>query len=309
MARVLRTPDSCFERLPDYPFEPNYFMLNDGRLGELRLHYLDEGPKDGPVVLLMHGEPSWSFLYRKMIPPLVNAGFRVLAPDLIGFGKSDKPTRKSDYTYQRHVDWMMHWLIGMNVENVTLFCQDWGGLIGLRLVAKQPEWFDQLIISNTALPDGIIPMAKEFSAWVLYSKFSPRFPIGGVLQKGTARTISKDVEHAYDAPFPNNRYKAGARIFPRLVPTSEKDIGARDNQQAWRVLEQFEKPVMTLFGDSDPVTGNWAEVFQSRIPGARGQPHRIIEAGGHFIQEDAGPELAEALIDFVRMTRAGRAAS
>lgn len=300
MTAVLRTPDTRFADLPDYPFAPNYLEIVDDRLGALRLHYLDEGPRDGPIILLMHGEPSWSYLYRKMIPPLVDAGFRCIAPDLIGFGKSDKPTQKSDYSYARHVGWMCSFLTQLDLSEVTLFCQDWGGLLGLRVVAAHSGRFARLVISNTALPEGSLGEFNiAFTNWRLFAKYAPVLPIGRILNKGSARGCDAATRAAYDAPFPNRRYKAGARIFPQLVPTSPDDPGAIDNRAAWKVLERFSGPVLTLFGDADPVTLGWEKRFQARIPGACGQPHQIIGNAGHFIQEDAPVELTNAIIAFM----------
>lgn len=249
----------------------------------------------------MHGEPSWSYLYRRMIPPIAGAGFRVIAPDLIGFGKSDKPTDRSVFSYRRHVDWMVAFLKALNLKNVTLFCQDWGGLIGLRLVAEETPRFSRLVISNTGLPEGG-PMPKEFMRWRAFSRRFPVFPVGRIIQFATARPVSKAVRQAYDAPFPNGQYKAAARAFPSLVPISPEDPGAIDNRAAWKVLETFPGPVLTLFGDRDPVTKGWDEVAQGRFAGAKGQPHKTISNAGHFIQEDAGAELAEEVIAFIRNT-------
>jgi haloalkane dehalogenase len=299
MSDILRTPDHCFSALQDYPFSPNYLMIDDDHLGALRMHYLDVGPTDNPIILLLHGEPSWSYLYRKMIPLLVARGFRCIAPDLIGFGKSDKPVRKSDYSYRRHVDWMSDFLEKIDLCDATLFCQDWGGLIGLRLVAAFPDRFARLVISNTGLPEGIDgEFNRAFTNWRFFATYSPLFPIGAVLNKGSAKGVNAAARAAYDAPFPDRRYKAGARIFPRLVPTNPQDPGAIDNRAAWAVLEKYDRPVLTLFGDSDPVTLGWEKRFQVRIPGARGQPHAIIKNAGHFIQEDAPDELVNAITAF-----------
>ncbi len=212
--KAIRTPEERFENLPDYNFQPNYLDVEDG----LRLHYLDEGDKNGKVVLLLHGEPSWSYLYRKMIPVLAKAGFRVLAPDLIGFGKSDKPTEQSDYTYQKHIDWMKSFIQQLDLSGITLFCQDWGGLIGLRLAAEMDERFDRIMASNTALPIGNVEMPKSFLQWLEFSKSSPKFDIGRIIDKGTVSDMSDEEIAAYNAPFPTEEHKAGARIFPSLVP-------------------------------------------------------------------------------------------
>lgn len=293
--QVLRTPDENFANLSGFAFKPNYVGVNGGAL---RMHYVDEGPRDGPVVLLLHGEPSWSYLYRKMIPPLADAGARVLAPDLIGFGRSDKPSAVSDYSYQRHVDWMTQWLHALDLRDITLFCQDWGGLIGLRLVAAEPGRFAHVVASNTFLPTGDATPSDAFLAWRKFSQDIPVFPTGGIIQGGTARGISAEARAAYDAPYPDESYKAGARAFPMLVPASPDDPAASPNREAWQALEKFDKPFLTLFGDSDPVTAGADRALQARIPGAKGQPHRMIANAGHFIQEDAGEELADEIIRF-----------
>ena len=289
----LRTPDSRFENLPDYPFEPHYSELKDG----LRLHYVDEGPRDGQVVLMMHGEPSWSYLYRHMIRPVAAAGFRVIAPDLIGFGKSDKPTKTTDYTYTAHVGWMTEWFESLKVENVILFCQDWGGLLGLRLVAAHPDKFAAVVAGNTMLPTGEHPAGEAFLKWQTFSQTVTEFPSGKILQGATVRELSDAEVAAYEAPFPDETYKAGARIFPALVPTSPDQDGAPDNREAWKILSQWNKPFVTCFSDQDPVTAGGDKVFQKLIPGTEGQPHRTIQQGGHFLQEDQPEELAEIILE------------
>jgi haloalkane dehalogenase len=302
---VLRTPDDRFDALADYDFVPHYLDVADADLGPLRVHYVDEGRADGPVVLLLHGEPSWSYLYRKMIPPLVATGARVLAPDLVGFGRSDKPDRVADYSYARHVDWMRSWLNAVDPRDVTLFCQDWGGLIGLRLVAAEPDRFARVVASNTFLPTGERPASEAFINWRKFSQEVPVFPAGGIIQGGTARGISADARAAYDAPYPDESYKAGARAFPLLVPTEPDAPGAAENRQAWKSLAHFERPFLTLFGDSDPVTAGGDKAMQAMIPGTAGQPHRTIARAGHFIQEDAGEELASEIIRFMGLSLEG----
>lgn len=290
---IFRTPDERFADIPDFPFAPHYHELSGG----LRLHYLDEGPKDGPVVLMMHGEPSWCFLYRKMIPPVVAAGYRVLAPDLIGFGKSDKPTAKSDYTYARHVAWIREWFEAMGVSDVLLACQDWGSLVGLRLVAELPESFSGVVLSNGGLPEGQDP-PKAFAAWRRFSKYSPVFPIGGILQRASKTELSDAEVAAYDAPFPTRKSKAGARIFPSLVPLGD-NVAVPDQKKAWEVLERFEKPFTCAFSDGDPITRGGDANFRERIPGAKRGAHRTLK-GGHFIQEDDPQGFVEAILDTAR---------
>ncbi|MGB3723428.1 MAG: haloalkane dehalogenase [Pacificimonas sp.] len=296
---ILRTPDSRFEKLAGYDFKPHYTEIEDQALGSIRIAHVEEGQTDGPVVLLLHGEPSWSYLYRKMIPPLVEAGARVLAPDLVGFGRSDKPDQVKHYSYAAHVDWMQKWLEAQNLSDVTLFCQDWGGLIGLRLVAAQPELFAGVVASNTFLPIGDREPSEAFMNWRTFSQETPDFNAGHILQGATVSELSAEEIAAYNAPYPDDSYKAGARAFPILVPIGTDDPETEANKAAWKVLETFDKPFLTLFGDSDPVTKGGEQVMRARIPGCEGQPHRIIEKGGHFIQEDAGPELAAEIISML----------
>ncbi len=291
--KALRTPDERFENLPNYDFNPNYCDITDG----LRLHYVDEGPREGRTILLMHGEPSWSYLYRFMIRQLSAAGFRVLAPDLIGFGKSDKPTETSDYTYARHVGWMQSWLDQMDVSDAVLFCQDWGGLIGLRLVADNPDRFAAVMAGNTGLPIGKGTPSEAFLKWQKYSQIVPVFPTGQILQGATVRELSDAEVAAYDAPYPDESYKAGARIFPALVPTDPSMDGVAENIEAWKVYKAWNKPFLTGFSDQDPVTKGGEQVFQKLVPGAAGQPHKILKGGGHFLQEDVHESLSEMLIE------------
>ncbi len=293
--QVLRTPDERFADLADYAFTPHYRTITADDGTELRIHFIDEGRTDAPVVLLMHGEPSWSYLYRHFVAPLVAAGYRVVAPDLIGFGRSDKPAHRTDYTYERHVAWMSTWLKAVDLSGITLFCQDWGGLIGLRLVAAFPEYFARLVIANTGLPIGT-GWSEGFAAWLKFSQEVPQFPVGVIVNGGTTRTLSAAEIAAYDAPFPDESYKEGARQFPLLVPITPEHASVAENQVAWRVLERFDKPVLTCFSDQDAVTRGGERVIIERIPGAKGQPHTIIKGGGHFLQEDA-PEQLVALID------------
>ena len=295
--QILRTPDERFRNLPDYPFAPRYLTIPDSEGGELRVHYVDEG--DGESVLLLHGEPTWSYLYRQMIPPLVDAGFRVVAPDLVGFGRSDKPAKRTDHSYARQVEWTRAALFdALNLDRITLFCQDWGGLIGLRLVAGAPERFARLVIANTGLPTGEGEMPEAFKQWLAMSQNAPELPVGAVVQGGAQRTLSEEEVAAYDAPFPDETYKAGARVLPALVPTTPESPGAADNRAAWEVLARFDKPVLTAFSDGDPITKGGERAFQTFVPGAKGQPHVTIEGGGHFLQEDKGAELARLIADF-----------
>jgi len=294
----VRTPDERFSGLVDWPYEPHYLNVPAGDGTELRMAHVDEG--DGPVMLLLHGEPTWSYLYHRMIPPLVAAGFRVVAPDLIRFGRSDKPTRPEAYSYQSHVDWLESWLLQLDLQGVTLFCQDWGGLLGLRVVAAHPDRFDRVVASNTWLPTGDERPTEAFLNWQSYAANAPRLPIAKILQNSTVKEIPDEVLAGYEAPFPDDIYMVGAKVFPSLVPTSPNDPAVPANRRAWEVLATWEKPFLTAFADSDPITRGGDRGFQKRIPGAQGLDHRIIEGAGHFIQEDAGEELASLLIDFAR---------
>ena len=300
--KTLRTPDERFENLPGYPFDPKYIEVPDGEDGQLRIHYVDEGPRDAAPVLLMHGEPSWSYLYRKMIPIIVDAGYRAVAPDLAGFGRSDKPADRNDYTYQRHVDWMQAWLDKMDLNSITLVCQDWGGLIGLRLVANNPDRFARVVAANTGLPTGDHKATEAFLNWRKFSQETPDFDVGFILQGATQTELSDEVVAAYRAPFPDDTYKEGARIFPSLVPISPDDPAAPANRKAWEVFSVFEKPFLTAFSDHDPVTAGGDKVLQKLIPGARGQAHTTIQGGGHFLQEDCGEEFARVVVDFITRT-------
>jgi haloalkane dehalogenase len=301
--RILRTSDERFTHLPDFPFSPNYLEVaaND-ESPRLRIHYLDEGPPDALPVLLMHGEPSWSFLYRKMIPVIASAGYRAIAPDLVGFGRSDKPANRSDYTHNRHVSWMTAWLKTMDLQHVTLFGHDWGGLIGLCMAAENGQRFDRLILANTGLPTGDQTLPEAFMKWRAFSQRVKRFPIGRVVNGGCVSSLSEQVIAAYEAPFPDETYKEGARIFPALVPITPDDPAATPNRRAWEQLRRWEKPCLTLFSDSDPVTARGELVFKRLVPGAKGQPHKKIANAGHFLQEDKGEEIAEEVVRFLRAT-------
>ena len=300
---VLRTADERFADLPGYPFEPHYTEVSNGEGAGLRVHYLDEGPADGEVVLLMHGEPSWSYLYRTMVPVLVEAGLRCVVPDLVGFGRSDKPARQGDYSYARHVAWMREALLdNLDLTGITLVGQDWGGLIGLRLVGVHPDRFARVVAANTGLPTGDQRLTEAFLDWQKFSQESPAFPIGRIVAGGCAVAPPDDVVAAYDAPFPDDAYTAGARIFPSLVPTSPDDPAAAANRAAWETLAQWDKPFLTAFSDGDAITRGGERVFHRTVPGARDRSHVTIEGGGHFLQEDKGPELAAVVAEFVAAT-------
>lgn len=317
-AGALRTPDDRFADLPGYNFEPHYVVIRD-----LRLHYVEEGPADAAPILLLHGEPSWSYLYREMIPILLQGGHRVIAPDLVGFGRSDKLARGRDYSHQMHVDIMTAFVRQLHLRGITLFAQDWGGLVGLRVVAQEPDLFARIIVGNTGLPDAgglmgyIGPIMFRLRVWlhgkisldeltqeptllrwVAYSRTTQEFPVGRIVQMATTSDLPPEVMAAYDAPFPDDRYKAGARIMPSLIPSQ-----LIENHKAWeQVLSKWEKPLLTAFSDRDPITRGGEKVFQARVPGAQGQPHVTIKGAGHFLQEDNGDELAQVILDFVKRT-------
>ncbi|MEM7351017.1 MAG: haloalkane dehalogenase [Acidobacteriota bacterium] len=298
--RSLRTPDERFANLPGYPFEPHYVEIPDGDGGTLRMHHVEAGPANGEVVLCLHGEPSWSYLYRKMLPVFADAGYRALAPDLVGFGRSDKPAERSDYTYQSHLDWLQAWLDAVDFSAINLVCQDWGGLLGLRLAAADPDRFARIVVANTMLPTGDKEMPEAFLAWRKFSQESPKFHVGGILQRATLTELSEDVVAAYDAPFPDESFKAGARQFPTLVPATPDDPAAQPNREAWAVLRRWEKPFLTAFSDGDPIMQGGDKVFQKLVPGTKDQPHTTIQGGGHFLQEDCGEDLAAATVRFMQ---------
>ncbi|MFT5579081.1 MAG: haloalkane dehalogenase [Paraglaciecola psychrophila] len=331
-----RTPDNCFDNLPDYSFAPNYVQLDDGEGGELRMHYIDEGPADAEVVLLMHGQPAWSYLYRKMVPLFVAAGYRVIAPDLIGFGKSDKPTLRENYTYARHVAWVTSLLTQKALSGINLFCQDWGGLIGLRVAAENADRFARIVVANTGLPDaqGVaaeqfeeaskpmqayydsLPVAANvlamgmamagdssgmgFMHWVKYCSESTGFSPQSVLTMSNGELLSEAEQKAYGAPFPDESYLAGGRQFPSLVPIFPDNVAIADNRAAWAVFEQWQKPMLCAFSDSDPVTAGGEKRFMASVPGAQGQPHTTIKGAGHFLQEHSPVQLAQLTITFIQ---------
>jgi haloalkane dehalogenase len=300
--KILRTPDARFGGLPDFPFEPRYVDVDGGDGGVLRMHYLDEGRPGGEVVLLLHGEPSWSYLYRRVIPVLAAAGLRAVALDLAGFGRSDKPASRADYTYQAHVDWTWAAIEAIGLDAITLVGQDWGGLIGLRLVGEHPGRFARVVAANTFLPAGDRHLGEAFLAWQRYSQEVPDFHAGRIVSAGCVTDLSLEEIAAYDAPFPDDTYQAGARQFPLLVPTGPDDPAAPANRAAWESLRRFQRPFLCAFSDSDPITRGADIIFRSDIPGAAGQPHTTITGAGHFLQEDKGEELAHVIAGFVAAT-------
>lgn len=328
-----RTPDERFENLVDYPFHPSYLEVDDTEGGKLRIHYLDEGAPDGDVILLMHGQPVWSYLYRHMIPPLVDAGFRVIAPDLVGFGRSDKPTQPQDYTYARHVAWMSDWLTQLDLEGITVFFQDWGSMIGLRLVAAYPERFAGVVLANGALVAGPVPeefaeplrqayetlpvvKAEELGErfrdtsgipgilyWRKFCAESPEIlkPGDAVLDSVASQRVFTDAEKAaFNAPYPDESYLAGARRFPSLIPLFHDEPEVEENRAAWEVLKQFDKPFMCAFSDDDPVTAGGDKAFLDSVPGCQGVEHRTITEAGHFLQHEQPGQCVQAILDITR---------
>jgi haloalkane dehalogenase len=294
---VLRTPEERFATLPEYPFAPRYVDV-----AGMRMHYVDEGTADGPPVLMLHGEPSWSYLYRKMIPIIAAAGLRAVAPDLFGFGRSDKPASQDDYTYEAHVRWMTDFVDSLNLRGITLVCQDWGGLIGLRVAAERPDHFARIVAANTFLPTGDRPPGDAFMRWQNFSQTVPEFDAGRIVAGGCRTKLSDDVIAAYSAPYPDQTYVAGARKFPMLVPTKPDDPASDANRRAWDVLRRWEKPFLCAFSDEDPVTRGADRFFKEQVPGCKDQPHTTIPGGGHFLQEDCGEELAKVVVSFIEST-------
>jgi len=294
---VLRTPDERFALLPGFPFEPRYVDA-----GGVRVHHIDEGPRDAETVLLLHGEPTWSFVWRHVIDELLRARLRVVALDLVGFGRSDKPVRREDHTYARHVEWTRQAIESIGVRDVTLVCHDWGGLIGLRLVAEQGRMFARVVATNTGLPTGDVRMPDAFLQWQQASQRIPEFPTARIVQGGTLTELSADVAAAYDAPFPSEEYKAAPRQMPLLVPTAPNDPGAVANRAAWRQLREWTRPFLCAFSDSDPITRGADALFREAIPGCAGLDHPTIAGAAHFVQEDRGAELGAIVARFVAST-------
>ena len=296
MDRILRTPESLFSNLKDYPFQPHFVEIKS-----LQIHYIDEGPVDARPVLLLHGVPAWSYLYRHLITNIAKTGTRVVAPDLIGFGKSDKPANTKSHSYQSHVEWMTEFINILNLKEITLFCHDWGSLIGLRIAALHPDLFNGIIVSNGMLPTGEYKMYPTFKLWKFFARYSPFIPVDLVIEAGSLRKLSKEERKAYRAPFPTFKYKAAIRVLPSRVPSSQNDPESSVNMTLWKSLEDWKKPFLTVFSNHDPITRGGDEYMQKRIPGAAGQDHIRLDAG-HFIQEDRYKELAEIIIRFHKKT-------
>jgi haloalkane dehalogenase len=311
---VLRTPDSCFADLPGYPFAPHYAEVVAESLDPVRMHYLDEGPADGPVALLLHGQPTWSYLYRKVVALLSARGMRVIAPDNIGFGRSDKPALPTDYTLARHIEWTRLLVTGLDLRDVTLVAQDWGGPIGFSVLAAEPERFAAVVAANTilhtadpaladrltwavhGLGDSRVVLEESLVDYLLYTQRAPELRASDFVGFATSTPLAPEVLAAYDAPFPSPEHTAGMRQMTALLPLTRNDVGARIGRQTMEALERFDRPFLTCYSDGDPATRGWDRVFQERVPGARGRDHVTIPGAGHFLQEDAGEELAAAVI-------------
>jgi haloalkane dehalogenase len=315
-AAVVRTPDERFAGLVDYPFEPNYVSVTAQGLDALRMHYVDTGPRDGPVVLLVHGQPTWSYLYRKVMAVLAQRGFRTLAPDNIGYGRSDKPTQATQYTYRRHVEWMASFVDELDLRDITLVVQDWGGPIGLGTLAAMPERFARVVASNTVLHtsdpslegaltwanygtgDGRVVLEESLLDYVTYCQRAPELVASTFLYSATG-ALAPEVLAAYDAPFPDQTFTAGMRQMTALIPLTRNDPGAAMGRATMEALQRWDRPFLTAFSDGDPATRGWETVFQQRIPGAAGRVHPTIADAGHFVQEDKGEELGRVVADFI----------
>jgi haloalkane dehalogenase len=319
-ADVVRTPDERFRDLPDFPFEPHYVDVEADGLGPIRMHHLDEGPADGPVALLLHGQPTWSYLYRTVVPVLVGRGIRVVAPDNIGFGRSDKPTVATDYTFARHIEWTRSLVAALDLRDVTLVAQDWGGPIGFSVLAAEPDRFARVVAANTilhtadpALADRLtwavhgvgesrVVIEEALVDYLLYTQRAPELRASDFVGAAAASTLAPEVLAAYDAPFPDARHTAGLRQMTALLPLTRNDPGARIGRRTMRALEQFDRPFVTCYSDGDPATRGWETVFQERVPGARGREHVTITGAGHFLQEDAGEQLGRVVADVIAST-------
>jgi haloalkane dehalogenase len=297
---IIRTPDDRFENLPGFPFQPHFLEIADTGFGSLRMHYLDEGPADGATMLLLHGQGCWSYIYRSMIPQLVEAGYRVIAPDYIGFGRSDKLPSTEDYTFEKHVAWLTAFLAQMKLSRVTAYLFDWGGFFGLRVAAEHPEFFDRIVLSNTNLPTGDSEGAKWFIDWRARQFALPEFPQGDMVDDGAHFKLTPETIAAFDAPYPDESYKTGPRRFPMILPITSDMGSVPENLAAWDRLATWEKPVLTVFSASFTGTSMGPEKLLEHIPGANGPDHGLLTEAGFYIVEDQPEELARRLIAFAQ---------
>jgi len=314
---VVRTPDARFADLPGYRYPPCYVDVGSKTTGSLRMHYVEAGPPDADPVLLLHGQPTWSYLYRHVIDTLAEAGHWVIAPDLIGFGRSDKPTDRLDYTFDRHIEWTARLVASLDLRRVSLVVQDWGGPIGLAVLAAEPGRFARVVVSNTvlhtsdpsldgrlgwanhAVADGRVVLQEALVDYISLTQRAPSLRASDFVAFATSSEVARPVLDAYDAPFPDETYQAGMRQFPSLIPLTRNDRGAAINRATWAALEQFSRPLLTAFSDGDQASAGWAELFQEWVPGAQGQPHTTVVGAGHFVQEDKGPELGDIVARFI----------
>jgi haloalkane dehalogenase len=303
---IVRTPADRFDGLPGFAYSPRFADVSDDQGGQLRMAWVEDGPSNGPVVLCLHGEPTWSFLYRTMMPVLAGAGLRVVCPDLVGFGRSDKPTRISDHSYARHVGWIRSLAFDvLDLRHVTMVGQDWGGLIGLRLAAEHPNRFARLVAANTGLPTGDQRMPEVWWRFRAAIQSAPQLDVGRFVQSGCRTTLAAQVLAGYAAPFPDDSFLAGPRAMPGLVPNTPDDPASEANRSAWAALGELPLPMLVAFSDGDPITGPMAPILRRHVAGARGRDHPVIAGAGHFLQEDAGEVLAEHIARFVHDTPVG----
>jgi haloalkane dehalogenase len=317
---VARTPAGRFDDLPGYRYPPCYVEVGSKTTGPVRMHYVEAGPPDADPVVLLHGQPTWSYLYRTVIETVAAAGHWVIAPDLIGFGRSDKPTNRFDYTFARHVEWMTRFVAALDLTGISLVVQDWGGPIGLAVLAADAGRFGAVVASNTILHtseagldgrlgwanhgigDGRVVLQEALVDYVSYTQRAQVLRASDFVSFATADPVAAEVLAAYDAPFPDESYQAGMRQFPSLIPLTGNDPGAAINRATWAALEGFHRPFLTAYSDGDEASGGWAEIFQERVPGAEGQAHAVIEGAGHFVQEDRGEVLGDIIAGFIAAT-------
>jgi len=297
---IIRTPDERFDKLPEYSFDPNYLELPDSEFGKLRMHYLDEGPRDGNVILLLHGQGCWAYIFRKMIPGLAAGGYRVLVPDFIGFGRSDKLPSTDNHTFERHITWLTAFFQSMNLNDATAYLFDWGGFFGLRIAAEHPEFFGKIALSNTQLPTGDSPGREWFINWRAAQFALPRFPQGEMVNDGVDRKLSADIIAAFDAPYPDESYKTGPRQFPMILPISPDMPSVAENKAAWDRLANWQKPVLTLFSAAFSGSAMGPEKLLGQIPGTNGQDHALLENAGFYIVEDQPEDLTHRILEFAR---------